>query len=87
MKRLYAVIPGVLKEHGHAKNPYPNVDAGSGALLHHFGIREFDYYTVLFGTSRVLGFLSQLILSRGMCEPIERPKSVPLEWVKSVVKF
>ncbi|MBN1781185.1 citrate (Si)-synthase [bacterium] len=83
---LYSVIPDVLKEHGHAKNPYPNVDAGSGALLYHYGIQEFDYYTVLFGTSRVLGFLSQIILSRGLGEPIERPKSVPVRWVKSFVQ-
>jgi citrate synthase len=85
VERLFKVIPAVLQEHGHAKNPYPNVDAGSGALLTHFGITEFDYYTVLFGLSRVLGFLSQIILSRGLGEPIERPKSVPVEWVKKQV--
>lgn len=85
-ENLYSVIPGVLQEHGHAKNPFPNVDAISGALLYHFGITEFDYYTVLFGTSRALGFLSQLILSRGLGEPIERPKSVPVEWVRNYIK-
>jgi len=83
---LYTTIPDILKEHGHAKNPWPNVDAGSGALLYHFGIREFDYYTVLFGISRALGMLSQLILSRGLMEPIERPKSVRTDWVKSSVQ-
>jgi citrate synthase len=82
---LYNVIPDVLKEHGHAKNPWPNVDAGSGSLLYHFGITEFDYYTVLFGVSRSLGMLSQLILSRGLCEAIERPKSVRTDWVKKFV--
>lgn len=83
---IFNTIPDILKEHGHAKNPWPNVDAGSGSLLYHFGIREFDYYTVLFGTSRALGMLSQLVLSRGLCEPIERPKSVRTEWIKEVVK-
>jgi citrate synthase len=82
---LFQIIPDVLKEHGHAKNPYPNVDAGSGSLLHHFGITEFDYYTVLFGTSRALGMLSQLILSRGLGEAIERPKSVRTSWIKETV--
>ena len=82
---LFQTIPNVLKEHGHAKNPYPNVDAGSGSLLYHFGITEFDYYTVLFGTSRALGMLSQLILSRGLGEAIERPKSVRTAWVKETV--
>ena len=82
---LFQTIPDVLKEHGKAKNPWPNVDAGSGALLYHFGVTEFDYYTVLFGVSRSLGMLSQLILSRGLGEAIERPKSVGTNWVKKFV--
>jgi citrate synthase len=82
---LFKTIPDVLKEHGKAKNPWPNVDAGSGALLYHFGVTEFDYYTVLFGVSRSLGMLSQMILSRGLGEAIERPKSVQSDWVKAFV--
>jgi len=82
---LFGIIPDVLQEHGHAKNPWPNVDAGSGSLLYHFGIKEFDYYTVLFGVSRSMGMLSQLVLSRGIGEPIERPKSVRTRWVKEQV--
>ena len=82
---FFQTIPDVLKEHGKAKNPWPNVDAGSGSLLYHFGVTEFDYYTVLFGVSRSLGMLSQLILSRGLGEAIERPKSVGMDWVKKFV--
>ncbi len=82
---LFNTVPDVLKEHGKAKDPYPNVDAGSGSLLYHFGITEFDYYTVLFGVSRALGMLSQLIISRGLGEAIERPKSVGTDWVKKFV--
>ena len=82
---LYNTIPNVLKEHGKAANPWPNVDAGSGSLLYHFGITEFDYYTVLFGASRLLGMLSQTILSRGMGEAIERPKSVRIQWIKDFI--
>lgn len=52
------VIPEILKEHGKAKNPYPNVDSGTGALVYHFGLTELSYYTVLFGVSRALGMLS-----------------------------
>lgn len=81
----FKVIPEVLKEHGKAKNPWPNVDAGSGALLHHFGIREFSYYTVLFGVSRAMGMLSQLIWNRAVGTPITRPKSVSIEWIKQQV--
>ena len=42
----------VLTEHGKTKNPYPNVDAGSGCLLYPYSLREFKYYTVIFGVSR-----------------------------------
>lgn len=82
---LFNTIPDILKEHGKAADPYPNVDASSGALLYHFGMTEFDFYTVLFGVSRCLGMLSQLVLSRGLGEAIERPKSVPTAWVKKIV--
>lgn len=83
--KLFNVIPGVLEEHGKAKNPWPNVDAGSGALLHHFGLREFDYYTVLFGVSRALGMLSQLIINRALGTAITRPKSVQTSWIREQV--
>jgi citrate synthase len=82
---LFTTIPDILEKHGKAKNPWPNVDAGSGALLYHFGMTEFDYYTVLFGVSRSLGMLSQLVISRGLGEAIERPKSVGTDWVKAFV--
>ncbi len=83
--KVYKVIPGVLKEHGKAKDPWPNVDAASGCLLYHFGLTEFEYYTVLFGVSRALGMCSQLIVSRALGEAIERPKSVTTVWVKQAV--
>jgi len=55
---LYDVVPGILKEHGKAKNPWPNVDAHSGCMLVHYGVNEFDFYTVLFGVSRAIGVLA-----------------------------
>jgi citrate synthase len=80
---LFRVAPKVLQEHGKAKNPWPNVDAGSGALLYHYGITEFSYYTVLFSVSRAMGMLAQLIINRALGTPITRPKSVSEEWVRS----
>lgn len=79
---LYKVVPGILKEHGKAKNPWPNVDAASGSLLYHFGITQFDFYTVMFAASRILGMSAQMINSRGLLAPIFRPKSVTLDWLK-----
>ncbi|MFH2052287.1 MAG: citrate (Si)-synthase [bacterium] len=86
VNKVFEIVPGVLTEHGKAKNPWPNVDAGSGALLYHYGLREFSYYTVLFSVSRAMGMLSQLIINRAMGSPIERPKSVTTEWIKKTVK-
>ena len=83
--RLYNVVPGVLKEHGKAKNPWPNVDAGSGALLYHFGLTEFAYYTVLFGVSRTLGLTAQLIIARALGIAITRPNSVTTAEIKAMV--
>jgi len=83
--KVFNVIPGVLKEHGKAKDPWPNVDAASGCLLYHFGLTEFEYYTVLFGVSRAMGMCAQLIVSRALGEAIERPKSVTTTWVKQAV--
>ncbi|MHC4083230.1 MAG: citrate (Si)-synthase [Planctomycetota bacterium] len=81
----YKNVPEVLKEHGKAKNPWPNVDAGSGAMLYTFGVTEAAYYTVCFGVSRSLGMLSQLILNRAMGTPITRPKSVSTAWIKKEI--
>ncbi|MEA1996632.1 MAG: citrate (Si)-synthase [Gemmatimonadota bacterium] len=83
--RLFTLVPDVLKKHGKAKNPYPNVDAGSGSLLYHYGMNEFAYYTVLFGVSRAMGMLSQLVLNRAIGAPIFRPKSVGTDWVKATL--
>lgn len=82
---LYRVAPKVLKEHGKAKNPWPNVDAGSGALLYHYGITEFSYYTVLFSVSRAMGMLAQLVLNRALGTPITRPKSISQDWMRQVL--
>jgi citrate synthase len=84
--RVFAIVPGILREQGKAKDPWPNVDAISGAMLYHFGLIEFDYYTVLFGVSRALGMCAQLIINRALGTPITRPKSVSTDWIKATVK-
>mmetsp|Transcript_9601 Transcript_9601/g.26085 ORF Transcript_9601/g.26085 Transcript_9601/m.26085 type:complete len:464 (+) Transcript_9601:114-1505(+) len=80
---LYEVVPEVLKQTGKVKNPWPNVDAHSGVLLQHYGINEAEFYTVLFGVSRALGVLSQGVWSRALGLPIERPKSLTLDALRS----
>ena len=83
---LYKVAPRVLKETGKVSNPYPNVDAHSGALLSHFGMTEFDFYTVLFGVSRAIGCSASFVWSRALGLPIERPGSLTLENLEDFIK-
>lgn len=73
---LYKVVPPILEEQGKAKNPWPNVDAQSGVIQWHYGLREYDFYTVLFGVGRALGVMSNIVWDRALGYPIERPKSV-----------
>jgi len=83
---VYEVAPDILTQHGKTKNPWPNVDAHSGCLLYHYGLTEYDFYTVFFGVSRAMGVLAQLIWSRALGLPIERPKSVTTDWVEAQIK-
>jgi len=82
VSQLYEVVPDVLLAAGKAKNPWPNVDAHSGCLLQHYNLVEENYYTVMFGVSRALGVLAQLVWSRALGLPLERPKSVTTDWIK-----
>lgn len=83
---IYEVVPPILQALGKVKNPWPNVDAHSGSLLVHFGLKEYEYYTVLFGVSRSLGVLASLCWDRALGYPIERPKSVTTALVKRWLK-
>jgi citrate synthase len=79
---IYETVPPILQSLGKIKNPWPNVDAHSGALLVHYGLVEYEFYTVLFGVSRALGVLASLCWDRALNFPLERPKSVTTELVK-----
>lgn len=83
---IYEVAPPILESTGKIKNPWPNVDAHSGALLLHYGLNEYDFYTVLFGVSRALGVMASMLWDRALGSPIERPKSVTYDWLKKAVE-
>ena len=83
---VYEAVPPILQSLGKIKNPWPNVDAHSGALLVHYGLVEYEFYTVLFGVSRALGVLASLIWDRALAFPIERPKSVTTALVQRWLK-
>lgn len=85
VSKVFRIVPEVLREQGKAKDPWPNVDAGSGGLLYHYGLKEFSYYTVLFSVSRTMGLTAQMIIARAMGYAIERPKSVTTAWLKKQV--
>jgi citrate synthase len=80
--KIYDTVPPILQSLGKIKNPWPNVDAHSGALLVHYGLVEYEFYTVLFSVSRALGVLASLCWDRALGFPLERPKSVTTESVK-----
>lgn len=83
---LFEVVPDILGGLGKVKNPWPNVDAHSGAILVHYGLKEYSFYTVLFGVSRALGIMAATCWSRALGLPLERPKSVTSEWLKNQIK-
>lgn len=83
---VFNTVPEVLKQVQKIKDPWPNVDAGSGALLYHFGLKEFSYYTVLFSISRALGIAAQAVIARAYGLPITRPKSLPTKKYMELVK-
>jgi citrate synthase len=80
------VVPGVLQQLGKVKNPWPNVDAINGALQYHFGVSQFDFYTVLFGVSRISGFTAHAVWSRALMKPIERPKSLTTKMLEEMIE-
>jgi len=81
----FQAIPEVLEATGKVKNPFPNVDAHSGQLMYFYNLKEQNYYTAVFAVSRSIGVVSQLVWSRAIGLPIERPKSVPLDVLKQLV--
>jgi citrate synthase len=85
VQMIYEVAPEILSATGKIKNPWPNVDAHSGVLLIHYGMTEYDFYTVLFGVSRSLGVMASLLWDRALGSPIERPGSVTTEWIKKEI--
>lgn len=82
---LFEIVPDILESLGKVKNPWPNVDAHSGALLVHYGFTEYNYYTVLFGVSRALGVCAGLCWDRALGLALERPKSITTDWLKKFV--
>ncbi len=79
---LREIATKVLAEIPKVSNPYPNVDAVSGTLLHASGLTDSNYYTVLFGLSRMTGIAAQIVDERlrfrgGRGSPLVRPKYLP----------
>ncbi len=82
VEMLYEIVPAALKKQGKAKGVFANIDAISGTLQYHCGIKEFDFYTVLFGVGRMLGITINLIWNRALWLPLERPQSITVEMLQ-----
>lgn len=85
VNEVYEVVPRVLAELGKVSNPWPNVDAITGALQYHYGVKELDMYTVMFGVSRILGISANILWARALGQPIERPQSLTTPMLESAV--
>ncbi len=81
---LYNVVPDILREQGKAKNPWPNVDAQSGVIQWFFGIKEYDFYTVMFGVGRAMGVLANITWDRALGYALERPKSLTTDMLEKI---
>ncbi|MBI5274475.1 MAG: citrate (Si)-synthase [Chlamydiales bacterium] len=71
----------VLKENPKISDPYTNVDAASGTILSAAGFNYPEYFTTLFGMSRVVGIGIQIVYERceargGKGTPIVRPEYI-----------
>lgn len=80
-KLIREVGPNVLKQNPKIQDPYPNVDAVSGTLLLAAGFPYPEYFTILFGFSRIVGIAIQIVYERleareGKGTPIVRPKYI-----------
>lgn len=69
----------ILAQYPKISDPHPNIDAVSGSLLVAAGFDYPEYFTILFGLSRIVGIGRQIIYERlearqGKGTPIVRPK-------------
>ncbi len=81
---LEKVVTRELKDRGKVANPYPNIDAISGVLLHHFGMTEHAFYTVMFSVAQTIGLCAQLIIESGLMAALFRPRSVTREQLREM---
>jgi citrate synthase len=82
---IYQTVPDVLTEMHKVKSPWPNVDAITGAIQYHYGVTQFEFYTVLFGVSRSLGLTTHAVWCRALGRPIERPKSLTTRILEQMI--
>jgi len=86
VNKLFKVVPPILQEHGKAKNPWPNLDAQTGVIHWHYGVTQYDFYTVLFAIGRSLGIAANLVWDRALGYPLERPKSVTTAMLEEMAR-
>lgn len=55
-------------------------------FFQYYGLKEMNYYTVLFGVSRALGVMASLVWDRALGLPIERPKSMSTDGLMKALK-
>ncbi len=81
---LFRIVPDILLAKGKAKNPWPNVDAQSGVIQWYYGVKEYDFYTVMFGVGRAMGVLANITWDRALGYSLERPKSLTTDMLEEI---
>ena len=64
---------------------YPTLGTVVNVEFQYYGMKEMNYYTVLFGVSRALGVTASLVWDRALGLPLERPKSMSTAGLKKLV--
>lgn len=65
-QKCYKIVPGFLMSMKNEKHPWPTVDALSGVILYHFGLKEMDYFIMLNAVARSLGCMANLIVTTAL---------------------
>ncbi len=86
MRLIAEIAPEVLGKRPKIANPHQNIDFGSGAVLSALGLKERNFYTVLFSISRMWGVIAQAVRARAEGRPIMRPISLTISMVEEAAK-
>lgn len=97
-QKCYKILPGLLTTIKNEKCPWPNVDALSGVIFYHYGLKESEFFVLITVVARSLGCMANLIVTNALGKffidfkrdfvdiGTERPFSINLSWLEDQAK-